>query len=321
MRITRILAVILAVASPLFAASNRVFVRSTGMDTGTCPITSPCRSFSYAMTQVSAGGEVIALDTAGYGTFTVSQSVSVFAAPGATAFIAVASGAGISINAAATDSVILRGLALTANGGAVGIDFLGGLALSVENSIVNGFTSVGIQAFRTTAVASPTVHIDHCTIRFNNEGVLTGVLGAGSPQGGPPPATVGLTVSNSSFDYNSDTGLWAVDNTRAAVSDTIFHGNSSGAWSGPYNTLSHAELSLERCTISSNGTGVGAGLGYGTSPQSIVRIARNLITGNANGIVEFADGVIQSMSAAGSFTNTIEGNASNGTASGTYTAK
>ena len=38
-------------------------------------------------------------------------------------------------------------------------------------------------------------------------------------------------------------------------------------------------------------------------------------------VVEFGDGVIQSMSAGGSFTNTIEGNASNGTASGTYTAK
>src|SRR6266550_310055 len=112
MRITRIVAIILAVASPLFAA-NRVFVKSTGVDTGTCPITAPCRSFSYGMTQVSAEGEVIALDTAGYGTFTISQSVSVFAAPGATAFIAVAGGAtGISINAGASDSVILRGLAL-----------------------------------------------------------------------------------------------------------------------------------------------------------------------------------------------------------------
>src|SRR5437868_5545251 len=308
MRITRILSVILAVASPLLAASNRVFVKSTGVDTGTCPITSPCRSFSYAMTQVSAGGEVIALDTAGYGTFTVSQSVSVFAAPGVTAFIAVASGTGILINGAVGDTVTLRGLALTSNGGAGGIDFQNGISLSVENCIVNGFTSVGIQAFRTTAAVSPTVHIDHCMIRYNNEGVLTGVLGAASPQGGPPPATIGLTVSNSSFVYNTDTGLWAEDNTRAAVSDTVFSGNSAGAWAGPYNTLSHAELSLERCTISSNGTGVGAGLGVSATPQSIVRIARNLVTGNGTGIIEFGDGVIQSMSAGGSFTNTIEGN-------------
>src|SRR5205823_7612830 len=72
-------------AAPAMAASNRVFVSSTGMDVGGCPISAPCRSFSYAMTQVFPGGEVIALDTAGYGTFTIGQSVSVFAAPGATA--------------------------------------------------------------------------------------------------------------------------------------------------------------------------------------------------------------------------------------------
>src|SRR6266550_8089178 len=93
----RIALALLLITSPAFALSNRVFVKSTGLDTGTCPITSPCRSFSYAMTQVSPGGEIIALDTAGYGTFTVSQGVSVFAAPGVTAFIAVASGTGILI--------------------------------------------------------------------------------------------------------------------------------------------------------------------------------------------------------------------------------
>jgi len=65
--------VVLSAAS-VMALSNRVFVKSTGMDVGTCPITSPCRSFSYGMTQVVPNGEVIALDTAGYGTFTINQS-------------------------------------------------------------------------------------------------------------------------------------------------------------------------------------------------------------------------------------------------------
>jgi len=148
------------IAAPAMAASNRVFVKSTGMDVGACPITSSCRSFSYAMTQVAASGEVIALDTAGYGTFTISQSVSVFAAPGATAFIAVGSGGtGITVNAGASDLIVLRGLALSGSAGGLGVAFDSGLSLSVEICIVSGFTGIGF-----AWTAAPTSPIRACAL-------------------------------------------------------------------------------------------------------------------------------------------------------------
>ena len=75
-----LLSLFVLVSLPAAALPSRVFVKSTGMDIGTCPITSPCRSFAYAISQVAASGEVIALDTAGYGPFSVTQSVTVFAA-------------------------------------------------------------------------------------------------------------------------------------------------------------------------------------------------------------------------------------------------
>src|SRR5437868_4912482 len=138
-----------AVSSSAFALSNRVFVKSTGTDTGTCNLAAPCRSFSYAMTQVAPAGEVIALDTAGYGIFTINQSVSVFAAPGATAFIAVGSGGtGITITSGPNDHVVLRGLAITGAPANHGIDFQSGPQLSVENCIIDGFGGSGIQVSR-----------------------------------------------------------------------------------------------------------------------------------------------------------------------------
>src|SRR5437870_3926675 len=131
---------ICCIAKPGEAASTRVFVKSTGMDVGTCPLASPCRSFSYAMSQVSPGGEVIALDTAGYGTFTIGQSVSVFAAPGVTAFIAVTGGGtGITISAGVFDAIVLRGLALSSAGGSTGVEFANGRSLAVEECVINGF--------------------------------------------------------------------------------------------------------------------------------------------------------------------------------------
>ena len=104
---------LLFAALPAMALPNRVFVASTGMDVGTCPITSPCRSFSYAKQQVALDGEIIALDTAGYGIFEIDQGVSVYAAPGVTAFIAVGSlGVGIDVITGPSDAVVIRGLAL-----------------------------------------------------------------------------------------------------------------------------------------------------------------------------------------------------------------
>ena len=47
--------------------AQRTFVASTGNDANPCSIAAPCRGFARAITQTSAGGEVIVLDSAGYG--------------------------------------------------------------------------------------------------------------------------------------------------------------------------------------------------------------------------------------------------------------
>jgi hypothetical protein len=63
---------ILLCASPLFAA-QRTFVASYGLDTNPCTHDQPCRAFTAALAVTSAGGEVVALDSAGYGTATIAQ--------------------------------------------------------------------------------------------------------------------------------------------------------------------------------------------------------------------------------------------------------
>jgi len=185
MRLRIMVSLFLVSAAPAMALSNRVFVKSSGMDVGTCPLSAPCRSFSYAMTQVAPSGEVIALDTAGYGTFTISQPVSVFAPNGVTAFIAVTAGTGISITAGSSDAVILRGLALSGNGGTIGIEFHSGFSLSVENCIINGFDADGIDMIRNLDTTNPRLRIENSTIRYNGVGVHTLNLGMSPPQGGP----------------------------------------------------------------------------------------------------------------------------------------
>lgn len=73
---------------------QRSFVASYGNDANPCSVTLPCRSFNAALAQTVAGGEVIALDSAGYGTMTITQSASVIAPAGVYAGISVFSGDG-----------------------------------------------------------------------------------------------------------------------------------------------------------------------------------------------------------------------------------
>ena len=318
------LSILITIAAPAMALSNRVFVKSTGMDVGTCPITSPCRSFSYAMTQVAVSGEIIALDTAGYGVFTIGQSVSVFAAPGSTAFIAVTGGGtGITISAGASDVVVLRGLALSSAGGSTGVDFANGRSLAVENCIVNGFADFGILMDRLMDTVNPRLRIENSTIRNSYVGVETFNIGSGPPTGGPPPGTAGLTIANSAISGNSLTGLLAGDNTRGAISDTVFSDNGAGVTASTAADYSYPDVNLERCTITtSSGYGILAGFGGSANiNRGTIRIADNTITGNVTGVFELPDGKIMTMTSAGLMTNTIEGNASNGTLTGSYTAK
>src|SRR5438876_4188543 len=116
-----VMAIAAGCTSQAFAA-QRTFVASSGNDANPCTHDLPCRSFNAAIAATTAGGEVVALDSAGYGPATVTASITVAAAPGAHAAITVFSGTGITVNAGNTDRVGLRNLYINGLGGATGID-------------------------------------------------------------------------------------------------------------------------------------------------------------------------------------------------------
>src|SRR5215472_3306097 len=103
-------------ASGASAQVQRTFVSGLGSDANPCSRTAPCRTFGQAISQTNPNGEVIVLDSAGYGAFTITQAVSITAPPGVYAGISVFSGDGITITAGGSDTVILRGLTLNNQG-------------------------------------------------------------------------------------------------------------------------------------------------------------------------------------------------------------
>ena len=96
-------------AGPVSVASGsaqRSFVSANhGNDANPCTVTLPCRNFAAAIAQTVAGGEVIALDSGGYGPVTIGNSISLISPPGVYAGITAFSGDAITINAGASDVV------------------------------------------------------------------------------------------------------------------------------------------------------------------------------------------------------------------------
>jgi hypothetical protein len=138
---------LLAATSGHAQALKRAWVSGHGTDAAGCGApTAPCRSLQYAHDHiVSAGGEIDVLDPAGYGALTISKSISVINDGVGTAGVQAASGAAITINGGDSDVVKLRGLSIEGVGAVDGIRFTNGLALSVEDCAIDGFTDAGIQ--------------------------------------------------------------------------------------------------------------------------------------------------------------------------------
>src|SRR5215469_14957204 len=107
---------ICVLAAPAYALRPNTYVASYGADTGTCSYTAPCRTFTYALSQVQTGGVVTAIDSAGNSSFTINKSVTITAPAGVSPnIVASAGGAAITINAP-NAAVSLQGLTLEGGG-------------------------------------------------------------------------------------------------------------------------------------------------------------------------------------------------------------
>src|SRR5258708_38685782 len=101
-------------AVPAQAQSIRPFVSTAGSDSNPCSLASPCRHFSAAVAATAVGGEVDALDPGAYGSFTVSQTITI-EGQGWSYVAPPNNGNAITINAG-SGNVTIRGVSLNGIG-------------------------------------------------------------------------------------------------------------------------------------------------------------------------------------------------------------
>lgn len=281
-------AALIAVATSGAAAPiQRTFVASYGGDANPCNLTSPCRSFNAALSQTATGGEVIVLDSAGYGPMTITQSASIIAPAGVYAGISVFSGDGITINGAGA-KVVLRNLTLTGLGGANGITIAQAADVLINDCRIASFTGYGVKALTATRLS-----VHNTTVR----GIQSGVVVAGDAStvnvdldrivlwsnndalGVGASANVSLT--RSLLAASAGTGAVVNDSfgnvSRFTVRNTLISDNAgNGIATTPVFASVSTLLSVVDTTITRNAIGVK--IGPCAFCEDIVSATRNLIT-------------------------------------------
>jgi hypothetical protein len=280
----RVLMLLVVVSAGATEAAQRTFVSAaSGSDANPCTRALPCRSFGAAMGQTDAGGEVVVLDSGGYGPVTIGQPVAIIAPPGVHAAVSAFTGNAITVAAASIDVIMLRGLYLNGLGATYGIHFTGGKTLHVENCVVSGF-DVGV--FGNAPGAD--VYVLDTISRQNGSGFYFSASSSNR-----------ANLDSVHAEENLYQGVVAADNALVTVTRSVAAGNSSV---GFFSTHSASVISLESCTTTMNGY-------YGVFAHGTARVRNSLISGNTNGVggttVSFGNNGLHGNGSNGSFTVTV----------------
>jgi hypothetical protein len=278
----------LAVTLPTVSAqaqSPRTFVSAAGSDSNPCSFAAPCRHFQTAVNATSAGGEVDALDPAGYGPITISQAITI-EGQGWSYIAPPAGGNGITINAV-KGNVSIHGVSLNGvgiAGSTTGIVFNSGGSLTIENSVVRNFTSYGIAAFPTASselVISNTVVSD----------VITSGAAAISIQPQGSGITTKAALNHVELDQNYD-GITIGSTQTGTINVTIANSlvaNNSTDGIDVFLTGATVFVMVRDSTIANNNGGVIAEVSGST-----IRLAHSTITANSTGWAALSGGVVES---------------------------
>jgi hypothetical protein len=163
---------ILAIATCMFAfaalaqaQATRTWVSGVGDDVNPCSRTAPCKTFAGAISKTAAGGEIDCLDPGGFGTVTITKSITIDGTNGAGFGSILASGTnGVNVNDSASGSpntinVYLKNLSINgATTGIIGVNITSGRQVWIEGCQIFGFrgsTANGIRDLRTAVVSNP----------------------------------------------------------------------------------------------------------------------------------------------------------------------
>ena len=299
------------------AQATRTWVSGVGDDVNPCSRTAPCKTFAGAISKTAAGGEINTMDAGGFGAVTITKSITIGTDP-ALGSILNASTNGVIINAAATDTVTLRGLVIMAPSvgasiGLNGVRILSAGTVNIENCYIYGDRAASPNGNGVFAVNSAG------TLRLNVIDTVLSENGNATDGGGIVVMPSGTGSALVSLDH-----ITAIDNARGVRLDAS---GTSGSVRGVLSNSNITNNALAGIHVTSNGSlsslyitdttsSNNAGGLNSIGPGAVAIINRSSFFGNGIGLQPLSSGVIQSYA-----NNAVTGNTTDGAPTSTLIPK
>jgi len=272
-----LVAVTLACASFAQAQATRTWVSGVGDDVNPCSRTAPCKTYAGAISKTAAQGEISTLDPGGFGTVTITKSITIDGTTGQGYGSILAAGTnGVNVNDSATATpntiiVSLRNLSINGAGtGFDGIRFVSGKTVHVEGCVIanfrgNGVNSDGIDVSLTTS-SGQKLYVKNTIIRDNTG---DGILAKNTAVGG----SVNVLIEDAQISQCNN-GITVGTAAKAIINRSAFlHNTTTGVG------VNTGGLGVELEGVLTTGNVNGVALVAGTS-----RVSNSRITNNTNGI-------------------------------------
>jgi hypothetical protein len=290
--------------TPVQAQATRTWVSGVGDDVNPCSRTAPCKTFAGAISTTAAGGIINCLDPGGFGTLTITKSLTIDCRNTQAGMLATGGINGININDTAGTQVggirvELRGLSIegipnqpgSSTPGNIGIRVIKAGSVTVEDCVIFGFntgSARGIDvAGNATAGQFMQLTVRNTSIIDNGIDINTGggISGGGGIVIGqanlsPNPGVVRAMLDNVALTRNN-IGLRVSPSSEVTVKSSVMSHNISFNMivaSGGAASVVNADDTVFSESIS--GTGV-----HAEGPGVTVRLSRSTITGNNLGLV------------------------------------
>jgi trimeric autotransporter adhesin len=275
-------------------AAQRTFVSTGGSDaSAACSLAAPCRGFAKAITVTDAGGEVVVLDSGGYGGVTINKSVTITSPAGVYAGISVFAGQDGIVVGAGAGKVVLRGLTINGQGGNNGIRVQAG-EVHVENVVVSNLAQAGIRVDGGTSVRLSSV-----VSRSNERGLVV-----------TPANSLPVVVRDTELSANTWEGVMvATGAPGVAAQVTVERSTSTRNFTGFMASASGGATALLVVVQSVASENAGDGL-TSMGAGATVFVRETAVTRNGTGLQQQSSGVLN---ACGSNLLVANGTAQSGT--------
>ncbi|MBW7973501.1 hypothetical protein [Bradyrhizobium sp. BR 10289] len=277
------------------AQATRTWVSGVGDDVNPCSRTAPCKTFAGAISKTAAGGEINCLDPGGYGTLTITKSISVNCTGTLGSTLNSGGINGFVINDSATGTpgtvvVTLEGLEIEGAGttpGASGIRFISGASLHVKNVTIRDQNGTGA-GHGISFVPNNNAKLIVENVTITNTGAAGGAGGAAILVN-PGPGVAAFALISKSHLHRGNFGVVGDSSGGASginivVRDTVANGFANTAF---LTTGSNIGMMVDQSAATASGTGLSASAG------TTIRVGSSIITGNgasvSGNVLSFGD--------------------------------